>query len=77
MLRQHEWDIAVSRREITRLRAQARSVPVDGPQIAAVIASHNRALENYARPVLAAEAAHATGRTPSAPQTRTTSTLTW
>ncbi|HET9896167.1 MAG TPA: hypothetical protein VFQ44_14660 [Streptosporangiaceae bacterium] len=72
VLRRHEWEIAVNLREITRLRAQTRSVPVPGPQTEAVLASHHRALElaenatvsricaleNYARPIQAAEAAH-------------------
>lgn len=72
VLRRHEWEVASTLREITRLRAQVGYQAPPGPLTAAVLASHTRALklahdattsriralENYARPVLMAEAAH-------------------
>lgn len=72
VLRRHEWEVATTLREITRLRAQVGYQAPPGPLTAAVLASHTRALklahdattsriralENYARPVLVAEAAH-------------------
>ena len=71
VLRAHEWEIAVTLREITRLGASVSHNAVRGPRTAAVLApqvgaltlvqqaitARIDALEGYARPVEAAEAA--------------------